>query len=355
MANLIVNGEFSLDLTSWVVSGVTCAWVRNDGHSTLGCCEMQPTGADPARVYQYKTMPGTVITAGTMVRLRFSLKATALVPVAFTATLQDVAGNIYWTATYSGAQFTGTWLDISERCAVPQATGLRLLFSVPVTASANRWRIDDVYLDVDAPSTGSCEELALELRKNRQDMLAQKHPEARYREIVNRAISDAPMPLWKVVYDETIVADVDVREYSLATLTTITDPHQVARLWVEDDDGWFHEMGEWEVLDNGAACLLVLYESPSADGLKFRIEYLKPWDALDCADVTETTDLDHEWIVSRGMVLLLAEANPQDEGERWLDLQRQVWEQRCKMREAKAGQRRRTSKAKRYNWTKRLG
>jgi hypothetical protein len=344
VASVVSNGQFSLDLTSWTPT--LAAWVW-DGHTSLGCCEMQPTAIAAANVFQYCTMPGTVVTAGIQVRLRFSIKAqTGAVPVALALEVSDSGGNVYFANSYSGAQFTNTWLDVSERFAVKQGASLKILFSVVADASVNRWRIDDVGLDVADPSVNSCDELAQEMRRLRHDMMSRKHAPRRYKEIVNQALADAPMTVWQLVKDESVTLYEGELEYDLGGLASLTNHAQVLRLWQEDADTDFHQIGHWEILDVEGYCVLMLDTDPIYDGGTLRLEYLKPWDQLDTTDPTDTTACDREWLLAKAMTLLYMEANIKEESEKWIMGQVQAWDDARKKREAKIGHRRPVGKVR---------
>jgi hypothetical protein len=182
--------------------------------------------------------------------------------------------------------------------------------------------------------------LMWELQKRRRDWGSLKHASERYLEIINFALAQAPMSLWRVDEDITIVSVADTTRYSLATLTAITNPRQVRRVWLHDGDtpGIYNELGNWTVEEDWAGTpltrtlYLVLDEAPDTAARAIKIEYYRPQPILT-DDNAEVTVIDWEWLIAKGMVLLLLEADPTMDDPNQIERDLKYWDTQRQARE----------------------
>jgi hypothetical protein len=160
------------------------------------------------------------------------------------------------------------------------------------------------------------------------------HPQARYQGAINQAIRESPSFVWPTSIDTSITTVADQRRYALSGVTDLVDRDGLRKVWVEDDDdAHFYERGRYHIEDDAGTLTLVFHEDPDAAGLTVRLEYYAEAAELDCADPTDTTALDREWLLARAMTLLLLEADPRMEDPGWLTNALNTWDMKRQARE----------------------
>jgi hypothetical protein len=140
------------------------------------------------------------------------------------------------------------------------------------------------------------------------DVTTLSFPEQQYNAAINQAIREAPRRFWQRNIDTALTTIDEQRRYSLAALS-LTQPSQLTRAWLEDDDGHDLPMGRWGVEDDSGTYTLVLDEDPPDADLTITLEYLAPHTELT-SDM-QGTDLDQDWLIAKAATILLLETDPQ--------------------------------------------
>lgn len=161
-------------------------------------------------------------------------------------------------------------------------------------------------------------QLRARVQINRRDPAFVLHPVEDYNNALNEALRRVPEPLWVADIDTSKVTIADTRRYSLATLTSITKPWQVRRVFLEDaDDEHYYETGRWAIEDDAGVITLIFDEDPDEADLTIRLEYVKAHTVLS-ADETVST-MDDDWAVAMATVLLLMQADSDMEDPRLIE------------------------------------
>ena len=150
-------------------------------------------------------------------------------------------------------------------------------------------------------------QLRAQIQRNRRDPAALLHSITDYDDAINEAIRQIPEPLWRLSVDSSLTTVAETRRYSLASLTDITQPWQVRRVWVEGDDGHYYQIGRWEIEDDLGTLYLVLDEDPPAADRTIKLEYYAAHAALS-SDATAHT-FDDDWLVYKATAIMLMEAD----------------------------------------------
>lgn len=347
---MIANGGFRGNATGWTLTNAS--YLNTDGEREKGCTKLEPTAGAAASAVQSFGGPGGDPVRPVLVRLTWAAKQLAgICTQGIRARIYDAGGTGYLDLTYTSTSW-GTWLRFEETFYVPEATYLTVDLSTAAGAPAGKyWLLDDVVLRPAVPYPASIEGMALECRKRRNDWPAVKHPEERYRELVAQALGEAPMGLWEVIEDDSLETVEDVRLYDLATLTRLTNPKQVQRVYLADEDGNLGEIGRWEVRPDESGGLVLALDTDPEDERAIRLEYLAPWAAPDPDDWSEETGVDREWTVCKAMTLLLMEAAVEDRDPRLHMQELAAWDAKRAAREAQAGRRRRAARLRSHDWS----
>ena len=340
MIDLILNGELTVDMSDWTI---LASVARSLAHfnvapaSALFDVVVQGT----ASMHQHFTTPATGPYWWT---LKFSHYGSAAATNGW-AKMHVVVSSVgvllpVYLDAYYKYDVIDTWKTESAAFVMPISTDCTITFSTLLGAT------DYVYLDsvsltsVDyAPTTR--QGLIWELQKRRRDWGSVKHATERYLEIVNFALAQAPMGLWRVDQDITTLSVADTTRYSLAALTAITNPRQVRRVWLHDGDtpGLYNQLGNWTVEEDwagtplGKALYLVLDTAPGTAGSIIKVEYYRPQDSLT-DDSDEIAIIDWEWLIAKGMTLLLLEADATLEPFEQIERDLKYWDSKRAEREA---------------------
>jgi len=338
MANLVVNGTFDTDLSDWTTAGgVHPTWSNVYGHLATGSAEFLPAGGTGSELTQLVD-----IDVAGWYRLSFWLLM-----------VKDITNPPFFTAGAWNWQVIiddppteeDQWRNYEYEIYLPAMTDMDLKF---IGYTNYDYYLDEVVLEVVPSTPNTCQELCWELAKRRRDFGRLFHPEARYQEIVNQVIAEAPRSMWQRDVDTSLTTVLQQRRYSMAAITAITETRQVRRVFVEDPDGHDYEIGRWRVENDLGTLTLVLDEDPPAADRDLLIEYIAPHDTLDCTDDTDTTTLDREWLLARAMTALLLEADPQLEDPKLIAADLQRWDAIRQAREQEVGLRRRPRRARSF-------
>ena len=150
------------------------------------------------------------------------------------------------------------------------------------------------------------QELREELQRVRRDAGGIFHEEARYIQVIDEALREVPLQFWRTAIDTTVSTTANETDYSLAAIANLTFPGQVRRVWLDDAQGDFYQVGRWEVADDEGVLALSFDREPPT-GRTVQLELLLPHPAL--ANATTTCTMDEDWVVARAMVNLLLEAD----------------------------------------------
>jgi hypothetical protein len=318
MADYVINGTFSSGISSWTTGegGAPATWNGFDGYQTPGCARIEAAAGSPTVLYQVLTTPALTTYWW---RIRYALKPGTGAeensqPNYFTIRIWDGAGNKYYEYVPAPTKLPEGWSYFSADVLLPPSTEMQAHFQQ--LAEDGAWYVDDVSLQPIAVESGwNCENLALELMKRRNDLAGLKHGPERYHQVINQAIAATPRALWRMDQNEAIATLADTYRYSLAAVAGLSRPEQVVQVRYKASGGDVAVgFGPWGIEDDEGTLSLVIAE-PLAAGGTFQVSYLTPWSQLDCADLTDTTNLDAEWLLARAMTLLLAEADSLLTGE----------------------------------------
>jgi len=343
MASILLNGEFATALTSWTNN--LAMWKATPYYKAAGCAQLEH--AVPSACYIYQTV--TIPALGAW-QLRFALRCDAWPVPDLTAAILSGDGTDTFCSLAVNLDEADAWEVFSMALTgVPSDTSVRVQFSV-ADIFYNVYYLDYVALDV--ISNNGCQSLALELMRRRRDLGAVKHAEERYREMVNRAIQEAPRSMWLRAADVSLATVANTRRYSLATVADITEPRQVFRVLMGDSSDEAHNLpiGRWEIEDDEGVLTLALDNDPPEAGRTLGLEYIYPHPALDCADAADVTTLDREWLLAKAMTCLLLEADPSLEPLDLIARDLAMWDAARSERERQQRTRRAPSKARTHKW-----
>jgi len=340
MIDLILNGEFTVNMNDWtVVSSV----VRSVAHFNVAPASALFDVAVPGTAEMWQQFV-TPVTGPYWWTLKFCHYGSAAASNGWAKMRVRVFNTGVGLPVYHDAYYkykvVDTWQTESAPFVMPISATCKIWFSTPLGAA------DYVYVDsisltsVDyAPTTR--QGMLWELQKRRRDWGSVKHATERYLEIINFALAQAPMNLWRVDTDISVLSVADTTDYRLASLAAITNPRQVRRVWLHDGEtpGQYNQLGNWTVEEDWAGTPLirelhlVLDEAPGTAGRIIKIEYYRPHDELtDDSDVS--TLIDWEWLMAKAMTLLLLEADPSFEPFEQMERDLKYWDAKRMEREA---------------------
>ena len=346
MTELLINGNFEGDISSWVQgAGGTIDHQDAPSHETGGCARLvEETPASGTCYIEQQVAIGSMVggVQGRWYRLKFALQSADSLPEA------DAAASAWFEvrllvpgAVENPIQAMPLLSELDKYHEFvydvflsAQATSATLRFTANL--ELNNFYLDDVsFATLTTDSTGSCGELAWELANLRADRAMVKHPESRYQAAVAQAMREAPIHIWPTDINTSLTTVDEQRRYALAAITDLDEVRQLLSVWMEDtDDGHFYQRGRWHVEDDAGTLTLVFHEDPDEAWLTIRLEYAPTMAALDCADPTDTTNLDRDWLIARAMTVLLLEADPQIEDPAWLMAQLNTWDLKRQARES---------------------
>jgi len=338
MSDLILNGEFTIDLSDWTV---VASVVRSVAHFNVapasalfsvpvaGTAAMRQDVATPAGGPYWWTLKfshyGRAAATNGWAKMRVQIYNVGISPS--------------YLDYYYKYDTVDTWKTESSAFVMPPSTNIRIYLSTPL-AVGDYVYVDSISLTSAAYAPATRQGLMWELQKRRRDWGSVKHVSTRSLEIINFALAQAPMRLWRVDEDITTLSVADTTRYSLAALTAITNPRQVRRVWLHDGEtpGAYDQIGRWTIEEDWAGTpltrtlYLVLDEAPATAGTIIKIEYFRPHDELT-DDEDYAVLIDWEWIIAKAMTLLLLEADPTLEPPEQIERDLRYWDQQRAQRE----------------------
>jgi hypothetical protein len=358
VSDLIVNGEFTSDLSGWtVVAGAARSTAQYN--VAPASCKLSYAGP-PLGTYSHIHQQITVPAGGPFLwTLQWSMFAKMTVTNGW-GRVHVMVGTVgidpvsYLDAYYKVDTFD-TWQVFSSSFVIAPSTSPRFSLITPLGLT------DYVYLDsVSLTSVAYAPTTRLgamwELQKRRRDWGGFKHATARYLEIVNFALAQAPLHLWRVDLDTSLTTVADTAVYSLAAITGIAAPQHVRRVWLHDGEtpGQYLPLGNWEVREDWSGTplartlSLALDEIPGDAGRTIQVEYYRNQPEL--SDDEDLITTDWEWVMAKSMVLLLLEADPLLEDPQQIERDLKYWDAHRASRELVARGRRPASKARAAVW-----
>jgi len=166
-------------------------------------------------------------------------------------------------------------------------------------------------------------QLRHELQRVRRDAGGIFHEPARYNQVIDEALREVPLPLWRTAIDTSVSTTADQTSYTLAAIGNLTMPGQVRRVWLDDGQGEFDQVGRWEVIDDEGV-LALSFDNEPPTGRTIRLELFLPHPAL--ANDSTTCTMDEDWVVARAMVNLLLEADERYENPDNIAKEVQWWD-----------------------------
>lgn len=309
MGNLLTNGLFDSSMTGWTTGSGDAAWTGAMGKPHPGCVLLGST--DESNIYQE-----VAVTSGHYL-LTYWLRTLSIPDnEQQSAEVKVEAGTAQLHTQYIYTA-NNVWYLFAHNIPAPTGT-LKITLKVKQTGFAY---FDTVGLTL--VTGGEFYPLLQRLRNLRRDPVAIKHSDYAYESAINRAIQDAPMSFWQPQVDVSVSTVADQRRYALS-LTGLTQPNQVRRVWMDDVSDYDLPLGRWQVEDDGGVLTLVLDSDPPEAGRVLSIEYLAPGSLL--VYPWDSTTLDVEWLLARAMTLLLLDADPQIEDPNLLGQQLTYWD-----------------------------